>query len=110
MIFKQIKAGGDRNFSYIIADEQTGEAAVIDPGGNPVNEQAILKDKNLKLKYIINTHGHYDHTGGNSILAQVTGAEIAMHESAGQGQDIGLRDEDVLKLGSLDLHIIHTPG
>ena len=110
MILKQINAGGDRNFSYIIADEQTGEVAVVDPGGNPTNEQAFLKDKNLKLKYIINTHGHYDHTGGNSILAQVTGAEIAMHEYAGQGCDIGLRDGDVLKLGSLDLHIIHTPG
>ena len=73
MIFEQLDGGGDRNFSYIVADESTGEAAVIDPGMTPDIESAFLDDKGLKLKYVINTHDHFDHTGGNATLAKATG-------------------------------------
>ena len=110
MIFKQLNAGGDRNFSYIAADESTGEAAVIDPGFSPADELAVLEQNGFTLAYIINTHDHYDHTGGNSRLARDTGASIAAHENARSQYDRALRDGDILKLGSLDLRIIHTPG
>ena len=110
MFFKQLKAGGDRNFSYIIADETTCEAAVIDPASPPDEELYVLKQRGFTLKYIINTHDHFDHTGGNAFLAERTGAKIAMHESAHSRCDIGVRDGDVLLLGSLELKIIHTPG
>lgn len=110
MFFKQLKAGGDRNFSYIIADETTCEAAVIDPASSPDEELSVLKQRGLTLKYIINTHDHFDHTGGNVFLAERTGAKIAMHESARSHCDIGMGDGDVLLLGSLGLKIIHTPG
>jgi len=110
MIFRQLNAGGDRNFSYIIADEQSKEAAVIDPG-LPLSEVTrFLTEKGLKLKYIINTHDHYDHMGGNKVLADTTGAKIAMHESAYSTHDIDLKDGDVLNLGTFPLRIIHTPG
>ena len=110
MIFKQLNAGGDRNFSYIIADEKSKEAAVIDPG-LPLSEVTrFLTGKGLKLKYIINTHDHYDHMGGNKVLAETTGAKIAMHESAYSAHDIDLKDGDVLNLGTTPLRIIHTPG
>ena len=110
MFFKQLKAGGDRNFSYIIADETTCESVVIDPASPPGEELSVLKQRGLILKYIINTHDHFDHTGGNAFLAERTGAKIAMHESARSLCDIGMRDGDVLLLGSLKLKIIHTPG
>lgn len=110
MIFKQVKAGGDRNFSYIIADQPDGEAAVVDPGSYPEEELSILRQNGLNLKFIINTHDHFDHTGGNAFLAERTGARIAMHEMAGSHHDISLEDGQTLKLGSLELQIIYTPG
>jgi len=110
MLFTQIRAGGDRNFSYIIADEASKEAAVIDPGMNPDDELRYIEDNNLRLVYIIDTHDHFDHTGGNATLKAKTGAKIAMHESAGSRRDIALNDGDILKLGTLELSIIHTPG
>ena len=110
MYFKQVNAGGDRNFSYIAADEVSREAAVFDPGLQPGNELDILTSENLTLKYIINTHDHFDHTGGNATIAHETGAQVAMHSSARTSHDIDLDDGDILFFGSVELHIIHTPG
>ncbi|MFC1692970.1 MBL fold metallo-hydrolase [Candidatus Latescibacterota bacterium] len=110
MFFKQITVGGDRNFSYIVADEMSGEVAVIDPGFDPDGELSIVENYGFTLAYIINTHDHFDHTGGNAVLAKQTGARIAMHESARSHHDIKLKDCQVLKLGSIDMKILHTPG
>lgn len=110
MLFRQLQAGGDRNFSYVIADEISGHAAVIDPGDPPNSELQVIRSGSFKLIYIINTHDHFDHTGGNLALAAETGAEIAMHESSHSKHDIELHDGDVLNLGSIPMKIIHTPG
>lgn len=110
MILKQILAGGDRNFAYLIADESTHEAAIVDPGSEPFKELTIIEDGKLKLLTIINTHDHFDHTEGNTFLADKTGAKVAMHESARSPHSISLKDGDVLKVGSVELRIIHTPG
>ncbi|HUT63942.1 MAG TPA: MBL fold metallo-hydrolase [Anaerolineae bacterium] len=110
MFFKQIMAGGDRNFSYIVADELTGEAAVIDPGMGAEEILLCLGNNGLTLMYIINTHAHFDHTAGNTMLSRHTGAKIAVYTSATPRKDLGLSDGDELKLGSLNLRIIHTPG
>ena len=110
MIFKQLNAGGDRNFSYLIAVDSLKEAVVVDPGTNPEEVLQFIVNNGFKLRYIINTHDHFDHTGGNALLANKTGAKIAMHEDAHSRHDINLRDGDVLTLGSLLLMIIHTPG
>ncbi|MHB9028435.1 MAG: hydroxyacylglutathione hydrolase family protein [Candidatus Latescibacterota bacterium] len=110
MILEQIPAGGDRNFSYGVADEDSHEAAVVDPGFPPARELDFLQRNGLILRYIINTHGHSDHTGGNEMLAAQTGSRIAVHASSRLRHDIDLRDGDVLRLGNTELHIIHTPG
>ena len=67
MFFRQVQQHGD-NFSYIIADDTTREAAVVDPSFNASEIIRILKAENLALRYIINTHGHSDHTAGNEEL------------------------------------------
>jgi len=110
MFFKQINAGGDRNFSYIITDEESREAAVFDPGMQPGRILDIIGREGFTLLYIINTHDHFDHTGGNSTLARATGARVAMHESAHSSHDISLKDGASLQLGSIELRVIHTPG
>ncbi len=110
MIFEQIRAGGDRNFSYVIADGKSHDAAIVDPGESPDQEVKVLKDNCLNLKYIINTHGHYDHTGGNAALKSRTGALVAAHALSSVDYDIGLADGDTLSIGGVTLEIIHTPG
>ncbi len=110
VIFEQMRAGGDRNFSYLVGDEDAHEAAVIDPGTLPREELKALERHHLTLKYIINTHDHYDHTGGNRELAERTGAKIVMHAAARSTHDRDVYDGSTLAVGHIMLRIIHTPG
>jgi hydroxyacylglutathione hydrolase len=106
MIFEQIAVGGDRNFAYLVADETSREAAIVDPGYSGDRLLSLVKEKGLSLKYVINTHPHYDHNGDNRVLLDATDAKLALH---GDG-DVPLADGDVLHLGGLELKIYHTPG
>lgn len=110
MIFEQLSTGGDRNFAYIIGDDVSKEAAVVDPSNNPELIIVRAKERHLKIKYIINTHSHYDHTNGNKTVKDATGALVAAYKHSEHAVDVPLEDKDVLNLGELQLHIIHTPG
>jgi hydroxyacylglutathione hydrolase len=109
MFFKQIQQHGD-NFSYIIADEVKREAAVVDPSYNAGEIGSVIKAENLKLKYVINTHSHSDHTAGNEELRSLFNAEIVAHELSKAYVDIRVNDGDFLKLGNLEIEVIYTPG
>ena len=109
MYFKQIQQNSD-NFSYIIADEDTKEAAVVDSSFNASAIVEILKKKKFKLKYIINTHGHSDHTAGNHELTSFSEAKIVAHKQSKVNFDIGVDDRDVLAVGHVSIKIIYTPG
>ena len=65
---------------YLIGDEETKEAVVIDPGGDEDEILEALNYHNFQLKYIIDTHGHFDHVDANQPLKDATGAQIAIHE------------------------------
>ena len=109
MFFKRIQQHGD-NFSYIIADETTKEAAVVDSSFNASKIIQVLKNEKLALKYIINTHGHSDHTAGNTELSSMFGAKIVAHKLSRLNFDIGVEDGDMLSVGKISIKIIHTPG
>ena len=109
MFFKQIQQHGD-NFSYIIADENTNEAAVVDSSFNSGEIIKILKAKKFNLKYIINTHGHSDHTAGNIELKSIFGAKIVAHKLSKVNFDIAVEDGDVLNVGKVSIKVIYTPG
>lgn len=81
MFFKQIQQHTD-NFSYIVADENTKEAAVVDSSYNADEIIKAIKNEKLHLKYIINTHGHSDHTAGNTELQSIFGAKIVAHKQS----------------------------
>jgi hydroxyacylglutathione hydrolase len=108
MFFKQIKHRGD-NFSYVIADEASGEAAVVDASFNAEAIISLLEERKLVAKYVINTHGHGDHTAGNDYLKRV-GAKVVAHRLSKIGKDVAVADGDVLKLGEIRVSVIHTPG
>jgi glyoxylase-like metal-dependent hydrolase (beta-lactamase superfamily II) len=109
MFFKQVKHMGD-NFSYILADEATKEAAVVDPSFNADAIMKIVRDQDLKAKYIINTHDHPDHTLGNEEIRSAFGAKIVAHQLSGIRKDVSVVDGDVIKLGKTVVKVIHTPG
>jgi hydroxyacylglutathione hydrolase len=109
VIIEQILSGELDNFTYIIADEKTKLAAVIDPVDvNKILE--IAERKKLKIKYIINTHSHFDHIAGNEELKAKTGAKVVAHENSRIKKDIAVKDGDVIILGKLKIKVIHTPG
>lgn len=109
MIFNQIQQHSD-NFTYLIADEKTKEAAVVDSSYNAEEIIKILKTQNLRLKYVINTHGHSDHTAGNTELKSIFGAKIVVHKLSKVNCDVWVEDGDVIKIGPISLKIIYTPG
>ncbi|MGD6806069.1 MAG: MBL fold metallo-hydrolase [Candidatus Bathyarchaeia archaeon] len=109
MLFRQIQRHGD-NFSYLIADEATKEAAVVDPSYNADELIKTIKNQNLTLKYIINTHSHSDHTAGNTELQQLFGAKIAASKQTKNQADLQLDDSDTLSLGKIQIKVLSTPG
>ena len=98
------------NFSYILADEDKSEAAVIDPSWDLEKIFAVLKNNGWKAKYIINTHTHFDHILGNLEVAAVTGAKIVQHKNSTQPNDIPVEDGQIIMIGKIMIRVIHTPG
>lgn len=109
MFFQQIKQKGD-NFSYIIADEKTREAAVVDPSFNGETIVSLLKGMNFHAKYVINTHSHLDHTADNEKVKSAFGAKIVTHRVARVDRDVAVVDGDVLEIGEVRIRVIYTPG
>jgi hydroxyacylglutathione hydrolase len=110
MFFKQIQQHSD-NFSYIIADEETKEAVVVDSSYNADEIIKVIKNQKLQLKYVINTHGHSDHTAGNTELQSIFGAKLVAHkQSKVQQYNIPVEDGDVLSVGKISIKVIYTPG
>jgi len=109
LFFRQIQQHGD-NFSYIIADPETKEAAVIDSSYNATEIIKTIKSQSLLLKYIINTHGHSDHTAGNSELRSIFSAKIVSHNQSKTNSDIKVDEGEVLNIGKIAIRVLYTPG
>jgi glyoxylase-like metal-dependent hydrolase (beta-lactamase superfamily II) len=115
---------------FIVADEKTKEAIVIDPGDDAQDILRMIKDKGLKVKYIVNTHAHFDHVTANRELKEATGAELLLHEGdapllatipqhakmfgmtapSSPPADRYVKHGDVLTAGEVSLKVLHTPG
>ena len=109
---------------YILEDEETGLAAVIDPGDEADKILKALREDGVTVEYILLTHGHYDHTTAVPDLhkalpqakiyihrADANGAGNQLFPLAGQVEGLRYYDEgDELKLGTLTIQVLHTPG
>ena len=100
------------NYSYVIYNEKTLMAAVVDPSeANPIINE--VKKNNLKLKYILNTHHHYDHVGGNSKLKDKYNCKVVGFEKDKDRIpeiDIALKDQQKWKNELFECEILHVPG
>ncbi len=106
----QIAVGQMANFTYIIADDESGEAAIIDPSWNLEKIFQILRSNGWRAKYVINTHTHFDHVLGNEQLAEVTGAQIVQHKNSQLKKDISVSDGDTIEIGAMRMQVLYTPG
>ncbi len=112
MIIEQIWTGNAwRNFNYLIACPETGEALAVDP----LDHDKCLrkgKEKGWDIVQILNTHEHGDHTGGNQAMIVATNARLLAHAEADiPGVDIGLVSGDLIRIGkTVELEVLDTPG
>jgi len=127
---KTLVVGPLQSNCYLFGSPGAGKGVIIDPGGDPEVVFSEWEKTGLQLEAIINTHGHFDHAGGNHHLKKVTGAPILVHrEDAGmltkiavQAGFFSLRTEnspppdrlleegDTVEVGDITLEVLHTPG
>lgn len=130
MIIKTLAVGPIQANCFILGCERTREAVVIDPGDDADRILLALAESNLKAKYLINTHGHFDHVGANRRMKYATGADIlihaadapmldhlpaaarafGLHAEDSPPADRTLADGDTITFGDITLTVIHTPG
>lgn len=119
MFVKMFTVGMIQTNCFIAGDTQTKEAVVIDPGFNSATEaKTILKEIELNrfnVRFIINTHGHPDHTSGNKTIKNATHAPILIHEHdalllRNPSADKAIQEGDIIEIGEVKLRVLHTPG
>jgi len=106
----QIQVGNMQNFTYIVEDDDTNEGIVLDPSWDLDQIEQVITRNDLKIKYIVNTHHHFDHTLGNEALAKSIGVKIIQHEASEIQNDITVKDGDVINFGNSELRVLHTSG
>jgi hydroxyacylglutathione hydrolase len=106
----QLEVGSMQNFTYVIEDEETKEAVIIDPSWDLDLVIETLERNSLKVKYVINTHHHFDHTIGNDAIVKHTKSKILQHESSMLKNDIRLSNGEKIKFGNSELTVLYTPG
>ena len=99
---------------YLVGCKQTKEAVVIDPGGDVQRILTEAAKRELTIRHILNTHGHWDHTGDNAELGKVTKAPVLIHKADTDQIDMKpdgfLEEEEDIRFGTYVLHVLHTPG
>jgi len=112
VIFQQLANEDSGCLSYVIGCSEAGQAVVVDPGRDRVDEYLrVARKKGLRITHILETHTHADHISGNRDLAAATRAAIHVHHAAGVVfEHEAVRDGDTLRVGNVALRVAHTPG
>jgi hydroxyacylglutathione hydrolase len=114
MLVERIWTGNSlRNYNYLVACPDSGEALAIDPLDHE-KCLAAAKERGWEITQILNTHEHHDHIGGNAAVVAATGASVIAHHKAASkipGMDRGVQAGDVIKVGKhIELECLDTPG
>lgn len=106
----QIPVAGSDNFSYLVICPQTNKAFGVDPGISPQSLLDVVRERNVILEILGNTHGHSDHIAGNAEVISVTGARLAASPIDVHNPDVPLGEGSRLLIGELNIRVLHTPG
>jgi hydroxyacylglutathione hydrolase len=129
LILHTIHVGITQTNCYVVGCEETHEGVVIDPGGHPQRIIDAVEESGLTIRYVLNTHCHFDHMEANAEIVAATGAPLALHpaelpilQARGGASwfgvpvkesplpDVELADGQVLQVGTLRFQVLHTPG
>jgi len=111
MYFKQVLDERCGCASYLIASRQSQEAVIVDPSLHVDQYEALLGERDFRLRYCIDTHVHADHVSGARRLVARCGGELCLHAAAEVAYPFRpLQDGDELPVGQLRLRVMHTPG
>lgn len=110
LVFEQIRAGGDRNFGYLLGDRDARQAVLVDPSYSPELFVTRAEEQGLAVTHVINTHGHEDHVNGNATATALTGAAIAAHPACPSCPGVAIADGGGLNIGSLRVQFMYVPG
>ena len=107
---KQIPVGTMANFVYLVVDPSSLESLVVDSGWETSPILRAVEESNSKVKYLVATHGHFDHVGTLGEAAQSLGAQVVAHRDSPVPHDISVEEGDELRLGRHSVTVFHTPG
>ena len=112
MIFKQFFEPESSTYTYVLADEQSREAVLIDPVASEIEVYAqYLAQENLTLSLSLDTHVHADHVTGANVLRQRFGCKTVLHRNSGvECGDIFITDRSAIRIGSMLIEARYTPG
>lgn len=130
LLVKRLVVGPLGTNCYVVASAPGAGAAIIDPGGDAEAILAVIADNDLRVVYVINTHGHSDHVAANGDVLQATGAKLVIHErdapmladpvanisafigaeTTSPPADMTVVDNDAVDIDGLALRVLHTPG
>ncbi|MBI2651417.1 MBL fold metallo-hydrolase [Candidatus Woesearchaeota archaeon] len=117
MIFEQISVGDMQNFSYLIGDKESREAAIVDPAWELQKILEAAKKHGLNIKKILITHAHFDHIQCVKELADTVNARVYIHkEEAAEIKKLGIKNIEVIEdnalisIGKIKVKVLHTPG
>ena len=110
VLVRQFELGPMGNFGYLVGDADAKKVAAIDPSFDAREIQKAAGRLGLAIELVLLTHGHPDHVADARRLAGETGAKIAAHRACGVRKDVELEDGSVLRLGGVDVKVLHTPG
>lgn len=113
MILERWMHDGWLSNTYLVADRQGGEAVIVDTGAEPEPVIERARNLNLRVRWILNTHHHHDHSAANEQLRRALDAPVAAHAAEAQwlpGLDGMLEEGEELEFGALTIRVLHIPG
>jgi glyoxylase-like metal-dependent hydrolase (beta-lactamase superfamily II) len=129
MVIHTVRVGITQTNCYVVGCEESQEGVVIDPGGHPRRILRVVEESGWDIRYVFNTHCHFDHMGANAEIVAATGASLALHpaelsilQAKGGASwfgvsvkesplpDMELEPGQILEIGTLSFLVLHTPG